>query len=140
ERRPYLRSVPCDLCRGSPDASWRADLPLAQLDAVLAAGGRLTGLTVVERGAGGHARTVRLDGTGRTLSGEQLRLAPGRALGWSTVKSAPFTVERAGGDLRFVGRGFGHGVGLCEAGAAELARRGAGYREILARYLPGTAV
>jgi len=140
ERRAHLRSVPCDACRGARDFSWTAEVALADLDAALDGNGRLTGLTVVERGAGGYARAVRLDGTGRPLSGEQLRVALGRALGWGVVKSARFTVERRGARLRFAGRGFGHGVGLCEAGAAELARRGLGYREILARYFPGAIV
>jgi stage II sporulation protein D len=83
---------------------------------------------------------VRLDGTGRTLTGEQLRLALGRVLGWSVVKSARFTVERRGGQLQFAGTGFGHGVGLCEAGAAELARSGADHRAILRHYFPGTEI
>ncbi len=139
-RRAHLRSVPCDLCRGAPDAAWRAEVPLARLDDALDGGGRMTNLTVVDRGAGGWVREVRLDGVGRTLSGEQLRIALGRAVGWNTVKSARFTVEKRGDALRFDGRGFGHGVGLCEAGAAELARRGAGYREILGRYFPGARV
>jgi stage II sporulation protein D len=83
---------------------------------------------------------VRLDGTGREMSGEELRVAVGRRLGWSRLPSARFTVEKRGLALHFAGAGFGHGVGLCEAGAAELARRGADARAILGRYLPGAEV
>jgi len=42
------------------------------------------------------------------------------------------------GEFRFTGEGYGHGVGMCQFGANGMARRGAGFREILARYYPGT--
>lgn len=137
--RPYLRSVPCPACARAP-GPWSTEPTLAEVDRALDAGGRMTGLTVVDRGAGGQVKRVRLDGAGRTLTGEQLRLALGRALGWSTFRSARFTVERRGDRLRFSGTGFGHGVGLCEAGASALAHHGADHRAILRRYFPGTEV
>lgn len=40
----------------------------------------------------------------------------------------------------FTGRGWGHGVGLCQVGAYGMAASGFGYREILAHYYPGTAI
>ena len=141
--RAHLRSVPCDACRESPDRAWRADVRIADLkralDPEILGDESPTGVTVVERGAGGVVRSVRLDGTGASMTGEQLRVLLGRALGWSVVKSNRFTVSKRldGQALRFEGRGFGHGVGLCESGAAELAKRGASWREILARYFPG---
>ena len=77
-------------------------------------------------------------------------MAAGKAVswscGWSRVRSDRFTVERVGVEragaarLRFRGQGEGHGVGLCEEGAADLARRGLDYRAILGRYFPGAAV
>jgi stage II sporulation protein D len=42
-----------------------------------------------------------------------------------------------GKDAVFRGRGRGHGAGLCQWGAAGLARAGQGWRAILARYYPG---
>ena len=138
--RPWLRSVVCEGCRDSPDHAWRGDFSLAELDVALAGEGRLTGLTVIDRGAGGVVRRIRLEGLGRSLTGEQFRLALGRTLGWSAVKSNRFTVEKRGARLHFEGRGFGHGVGLCEAGAAEQARHGASYREILGHYFPGAEI
>ncbi len=61
----------------------------------------------------------------------------GRRLGWNVIKSNVFTVERHGDDFVFRGRGLGHGVGLCQWGARELARRGQTMREILEVYYPG---
>ena len=64
----------------------------------------------------------------------------GRALGWNVLKSSRFEVTRAGSDFVFRGRGFGHGLGLCQVGAHEMARRGLPYRRILEHYFPGTTV
>lgn len=44
------------------------------------------------------------------------------------------------GDTTFYGRGYGHGVGLSQYGAINMAENGMGYREILAYYYPGTHI
>jgi stage II sporulation protein D len=44
------------------------------------------------------------------------------------------------GAWRITGKGWGHGVGMCQFGANGMARRGTGFREILARYYPGTEI
>lgn len=44
------------------------------------------------------------------------------------------------GDTTFYGRGYGHGVGLSQYGAINMAKKGMGYREILAYYYPGTHI
>jgi stage II sporulation protein D len=49
-------------------------------------------------------------------------------------------VAQDGGTFVFEGRGQGHGAGMCQWGAAAMARDGGTYREILARYYPGTDV
>jgi stage II sporulation protein D len=57
-------------------------------------------------------------------------------LGWNTLKSDFYEVASQNGRFVFNGRGVGHGVGLCQTGAAEMARQGKSYREILAFYYP----
>ena len=61
------------------------------------------------------------------------RLAYNRVHGWSAIPSGSFT-QAADGTLE--GRGTGHGVGLCQLGAADLARRGLPYAGILAHFFP----
>lgn len=68
----------------------------------------------------------------RRLSGHELRTI----LGFERVKSANFEVLRSGSSFRFVGRGHGHGVGLCQWGARRLASDGADFRRILRHYYP----
>jgi stage II sporulation protein D len=59
-------------------------------------------------------------------------------LGWSRLPSLAFEVKEKGGTFTFTGRGQGHGAGLCQWGAAGMAREGKGYRDILRHYYPGT--
>ncbi len=63
------------------------------------------------------------------------RLAYNRVHGWSAIPSGSFTKAADG---RLEGRGTGHGVGLCQLGAADLARRGQPYPAILAHFFPNT--
>lgn len=70
---------------------------------------------------------------GREFTGQQVRSA-------LSLRSAAFTAEPTEGGLRFTVRGWGHGVGLSQAGAVFMAKSGAGYREILWHYYPGTVL
>ena len=74
------------------------------------------------------------------LSTDSFRRAIGRRLGWNTVLSPSFTVERQGTRFIFRGRGFGSQVGLCEEGAIAQAAAGRSYREILRFYYPGADI
>jgi stage II sporulation protein D len=71
---------------------------------------------------------------------ERSRLQVGRRLGWSAVPSNNFTAEQEGDAVVLRGRGLGHGLGLCQRGAAAMAAQGAGFREVLNHYFPNTAL
>jgi stage II sporulation protein D len=60
-----------------------------------------------------------------------------RALGWNQMRSDWYDLTVSGASLQIAGRGYGHGVGLCQAGAYEMAREGHSDAEILAFYFPG---
>ena len=51
-----------------------------------------------------------------------------------------YQARREGAKVVIHGRGAGHGVGLCQTGAAAMAADGAGFRQILARYFPNTVL
>jgi stage II sporulation protein D len=142
--RSVLHSVPCAACQRAGGQPWQTTLALAVIDRAVGARGRLTGLRVLERGAGGHVRKVLLEGDGRVMSGEMLRILLGRTVGWNQVRSVHFEITAVGpgprSHVRFSGKGRGHGVGVCQEGAAALAEKGVDYRAILERYLPGTRV
>jgi stage II sporulation protein D len=63
-------------------------------------------------------------------------MAVERRLGWNSLPSPRFTIERVRERFRFSGGGFGHGIGLCVAGAVERAQLGASRDEILGAYFP----
>ena len=109
--------------------------------------GRLKGLVPLERGASG--RIVKLGIYGEKSSiivGKELEIR--RLLSETHLKSSAFDVHYIGPDgaetdseadwkrLRLDGMGWGHGVGLCQIGAAVMASEGYGYREILQHYYP----
>src|SRR4029453_13188053 len=89
----------------------------------------------------GRAARITLRGlTPDAISGQDLRSAIGRTLGWQYLQSASFQLKRSGNAFRFSGHGAGHGVGLCVIGSAKLAGSGQTARQILERYFPGTTI
>ena len=138
------RAVTCPDCRSSPSFAWvrrfpadrvctAAGLPAAKLERVTVAPATVPArVTTVTVQAGGLEATV-------SAADFRSRLSAGRAKDdqlLSTQLSAPPRIEE--GELVLEGRGWGHGVGLCQYGAAGFAARGATYSAILARYYPGT--
>jgi len=57
-------------------------------------------------------------------------------LGFMNLRSTNFEMKDQGDDLEFVGRGFGHGVGLCQWGSRALGVKGFSYQRILQHYYP----
>ncbi|MDR0766587.1 MAG: SpoIID/LytB domain-containing protein [Odoribacteraceae bacterium] len=127
---------------------WTVTYPAGELSALvesrLHAGlGDLLDLQPVERGVSGRIVRLRLVGTrGSLVIGKELLIR--RALSRSHLYSSAFVVtvdrDKTGHPSRFIlrGAGWGHGVGLCQIGAAVMSARGYSYREILSRYFPGT--
>jgi len=72
------------------------------------------------------------------LRGENGRLAIGRRLGWDAVPSNDFTARGDGGEVTLQGVGQGHGLGLCQRGARNMAEYGSDFRAILDHYFPNT--
>ena len=109
--------------------------------------GEIIDLQPVERGTSGRLIKLRIVGTLRTLViGKELEIR--RTLSPSHLYSSAFTVERhdidpsSGIPRRFTlrGAGWGHGVGLCQIGAAVMGARGYDYRQILNHYYPGADI
>ncbi len=99
--------------------------------------GRLTALEAIERGPSGRIYRLRIVGTKTGFEvGKELEIR--RLLSDSHLKSSAFVTEfTKDGRVVFHGRGWGHGVGLCQIGAAVMADEGYAYREILSHYYPG---
>lgn len=103
-------------------------------------GARLTAIEILERDAAGRNQRMKITGTQeRIVRGEDFRAALTRAFGPRSVKSTRFDMRAVRDRFVLEGRGFGHGVGLCQTGAYAHARTGTPLRDILQRYYPGTS-
>lgn len=132
-----------DADEGEP--AWFSEVRVAEVERALRAaglrGGRLRGLRVVQRNGSGRVVRLRADGfSPPEILATDFRMAMGRVVGWQSVKSTAFDVDRTGSGYRFRGRGFGHGVGLCVIGAGVRASRGSTAEAILGFYFPALAI
>ena len=107
--------------------------------------GEIIDLKPIERGRSGRLIRLQIVGTKQILTiGKELEIR--RTLSPSHLYSSAFVVEREeivdGIPQRFVlrGAGWGHGVGLCQIGAAVMGEQGFSYREILLHYFVGTTI
>ena len=95
--------------------------------------GEIIALEPVERGPSGRIKYLRIRGTRHTeVIGKELAIR--RALSTSHLKSSAFEIITEGDSIILKGRGWGHGVGLCQIGAAVMASKGFGSKEILKHY------
>lgn len=146
-----------DYCETSPYHDWTRRLKRDELEERLNSEpttqvGRLVDVRVGQTDATGRMLTVIVTtkpkasaeipipaatATEQEMSAWEFR----RSVGPMTLKSTLLTIDQPEpGLFRFRGKGFGHGLGLCQIGANGMARHGKGFREILSHYYPGTRV
>jgi stage II sporulation protein D len=134
EPLPYLRGVP-DFDQGTPVFEWTKTFSQADLSKRISGVGNITAMTPQRTSAYGSILTMKVVGDKgvRVISGEDIAAALG-------LRSTRFQVNRKSGTTSFqvTGRGFGHGVGLSQWGAYNLARAGYNYQQILAHYYRNT--
>ena len=140
----YLTGVADPYCVREQPEGWTSVLDLESLRAALnqrprtEVGDRLDGVQVLRRDAGGRVVELALSGSrAPVVTAEDFRLAVMAAAGPRSLRSARFEVERVGAQLRFVGRGSGHGVGLCQIGLIGRLRAGQSPTDALLGVLPG---
>lgn len=101
--------------------------------------GTIVALEAVERGPSGRIKYLRITGTLREeVIGKELAIR--KALSSSHLKSSAFEIEKSPDGFVLKGRGWGHGVGLCQIGAAAMAAQGYDYRQILSHYYVGAEI
>ena len=145
---PYLSIHQDPFCVTKGGLRWQTTLTHAQINKALRASGlqppeSWRALEISSRNNSGRARTLNFSGgnpTAFSLAGPSFRFAVNRVLGWNHIRSDLYDLRNVGGKVLFSGHGAGHGVGLCQVGAEEMARQGKTYKEILSFYYPGTEV
>lgn len=166
EPRPYLRAVSDQkpgggwYCETSNRFRWTERWDHEALTAALSRGlrehgvtdgpvSRVAELSLTGTTASGRARAMRV----RTNAGDHLvrgdsirwvlRPEPNRILNSASIKLQPHADPRDPARLSGLtveGRGWGHGIGMCQVGALGRAREGHSYRDILSAYYPGTEI
>ena len=125
----YLRSVSCSpFCLNTVNSIWKKTIPKAK---VLQSFSNYYNHKItrykLEKGQSGRVRKILLNNGEFSLNGEVVR----KLLG---LKSSLYSVSEVGSNLLFFGRGFGHGVGMCQDGAAARAKKGWKYDKIIKYY------
>lgn len=134
EDMPYLASVTCTYSKESPHYEWTAEISLLDIEKALMSKyqriGKIKKITfkkfderVVE------VNIVHSNGT-LLLSGNQFRLL----LDPAKLKSTFFTAKQNKTSFHIYGRGWGHGVGMCQWGAKGRGEKGFSYEQILTYY------
>jgi stage II sporulation protein D len=133
---PYLKPVDVN-GETSPYSIWARKIPVNEIEKALNISGfteiKITGYTST-----GRVKTLDFLYDRGVLSVKATDLR--KLLGWNRLPSTQFTVTRDNGDIIFEGKGYGHGVGLCQWSALEMARDGKTYIEILSYFYPGTTL
>jgi stage II sporulation protein D len=149
---PYLRSVSCRYCKNSPHYKWQKALEKRTFFSNIRARLKKIGRPIPKNELIKKVKMVRnrrskrvgqliinTDSNEYTIPGYYIRSVLGdRNDPGGSLKSNFIQIKVKGDKVIIEGRGFGHGVGMCQFGALEMARKGKGYHTILRHYYPGT--
>lgn len=125
---PYVKKVSDPYCRKSPNATWRKSIPLPDWEAYLKKSG-----FVPDRNSGQSYNFSQLTRQNDYRIGSFS--VPFRQIRNDlNLRSAFFSVLKDGNSIILKGRGYGHGVGLCQEGAMIMAAKGFKYSEIITFY------
>ncbi len=145
---PYLVPVSDLDASGKPYSadskyfSWSVEFGPEQISKAMAGLGRPIGsvldIRIAARTSTGRVSQLVVTGSegSASVTSSELR----KALGYDKLRSALFEVSKSGTGWRFYGKGWGHGVGLCQDGAVGRAKAGQTFEQILAAYYPGTQI
>jgi len=150
ESRPYLQGVP-DFDHHSPVFSWTATIPAHQIQQLADGIGAIRSIEILRSSPWGRAITLRLVGSqgSKDIRGNEFRKALGLRSTMITISprgetatTASLTPARASFPAFFEiqGRGYGHGVGMSQWGAAALASQNYSYQQILSHYYRNTSL
>ena len=138
ENLPYLQTKRSKFCRKTPPYSWKYKIPVKQFEKVFSISG-LKKLYVVKRTVSRRTKEI-LAVTGKG----KISIHPSKfrqKFGERNIKSYLFDIRLRGKQIQVAGRGYGHGVGLCQWGSRVMAKQyKMNHRRILKHFFPNTAV
>ncbi|MEE9316373.1 MAG: SpoIID/LytB domain-containing protein [bacterium] len=141
-RLPYLKGVVCPFCKKTHQYYWEKTIKKKMLEQKLNEKGYnvedIKKIKILGRSSSGRVTYLKIyHQRGRLkIKASRFRMVMGPNL----IKSTLFAMEHIGNRIKFYGRGWGHGVGMCQWGAKGMAERRANYRQILRYYYPKTKI
>lgn len=130
---PYMQPV-SSISKLSPLRAWVRRIPIGEVESVTGVKG-ITEINTVSLTSTGRVKELELcnDKGEKVVEAKDLR----KLFGWKRLPSTDFTIRIEDGVCVFEGKGWGHGVGLCQWCAQEMAVEGKDYKAILKYYYPG---
>ncbi|OGC38795.1 hypothetical protein A2Y85_08020 [candidate division WOR-3 bacterium RBG_13_43_14] len=150
----YLRSVACPYCRNSPHYLWKKTLSkkdffrrlragMAKIGTLIPENELITNIRLTRNKISCRIRKMTIETNTReyALTNYQIRTVFGEPTDpGSLLKSNYIEITVHDDSIIIIGHGFGHGVGMCQFGAIEMATQGFDHRQILLHYYPGTRI
>lgn len=140
EDLPYLRSVVCPYCKNSPNYSWQVELTLNEIYEALVKRyktvGKIKAITLGREDTRVTVVKIEHDNGIIRMSGNDFRLL----FDAKKIKSLYFEAKQTRTGLILTGHGWGHGVGMCQWGAKEMAQQGIRFDRILTFYYRGIRI
>jgi stage II sporulation protein D len=139
ESLPYLKPVRTD-CELSPYYMWEKVIPVAEIEKALDLKG-ITDIKIDAYTVSGRVKEFRVFVEKALDPVIVPAIEVRKKLGWDRLPSTLITaLSKNEGSFVFEGKGYGHGVGMCQWSALQMARDGKTYREILEFFYPGTVI
>jgi len=136
---PPLRGVPCGFCKDSPHFHWKKNFRLRDIQYELNLHGYKVGsikdISIIDRDRSErieHLKITQKNGKELIIKGKDFR----DLMGPNVLMSNNYEILMQGYYVDINGRGWGHGVGMCQWGALGMAKQQFNYRQILAYYYP----
>ncbi|NOZ64018.1 MAG: SpoIID/LytB domain-containing protein [Caldiserica bacterium] len=129
----YFVGVSCPFCQDSPYYRWKLRISKSTLSRYLGVEG-IKNLKVLSFTPSGRVNEIKVEGSreSKVYKGNTFR----KMIGYSRLRSTLFTFKTGLFFITFSGKGWGHGVGLCQWGAKKMGEMGYSYKEILKFYYP----
>ena len=134
---PYLKPVETS-CERSPYYMWEKRIPVSEIERA----SNISGIKDISIDSYTVSHRVREfvisdDGSEHKIPAKDLR----KNLGWDKLPSTMITnIIQDGDSFIFEGKGYGHGVGMCQWTALDMAKSGMNYRDIIVKFYPGSII